>query len=86
MTGPTPNQLSFTKADKILLLEKSKVGKWWKGYHNGQVGYFNNTQVRETEEPPEYTYEGESLVPCLLPEEPPSNLKATWPDYPEAGY
>jgi len=49
VTGPTPNQLSYTKGDKILLLEKSKMGRWWKGYHNGQVGYFDNTKIRETD-------------------------------------
>jgi hypothetical protein len=69
--GPTPNQLSFRAGDKILLLEKAKVGKWWKGLHNGHVGYFQQTHIRETREPPEFTLEDESLVPCLLPTDPP---------------
>ena len=37
VTGRTQNQLSFKIGDKLLLLEKPKVGRWWKGMHNGQV-------------------------------------------------
>jgi len=37
VTGRTQNQLSFRIGDKILLMEKPKVGRWWKGMHNGQV-------------------------------------------------
>eukprot|EP01087_Luapelamoeba_hula_P012480 TRINITY_DN3484_c0_g1_i2.p1 TRINITY_DN3484_c0_g1~~TRINITY_DN3484_c0_g1_i2.p1 ORF type:complete len:2043 (+),score=287.04 TRINITY_DN3484_c0_g1_i2:206-6334(+) len=81
--GPTPNQLSFNKGDKILLLEKIKMGKWWKGMHNGHVGYFSCANIIESNEPPEYTLEDESLVPCLLPEDAPSNVGSFWPAFPE---
>jgi serine/threonine protein kinase len=83
VTGPTPNQLSFKVGDKILLLDKPRVGKWWKGLHNGAIGYFQQNHIRETQEPPEYTYEDESLVPCLLPMEPPVGWETNWPEFEE---
>jgi serine/threonine protein kinase len=83
VTGPTQNQLSFRAGDKILLLEKPKLGKWWKGVHNGQIGYFQASHVEETDEEPDYTLEEESLVPCLLPVEPPSSIDKEWPQFEE---
>ena len=80
VTGRTQNQLSFKVGDKIMLLEKPKVGRWWKGMHNGQTGYFQANHVEDTGQPPEFTLEDESLVPCLLtPEPPPGLLEKEWP-------
>ncbi|KAL6057002.1 Myotubularin-like phosphatase domain [Balamuthia mandrillaris] len=79
----TPNKLSYKVGDKILFLEKAKVGKWWKGVHEGVVGYFNCDHVKESDEEPEYMFEDESLVPCLLPTQPPSDISKEWPEFPE---
>jgi hypothetical protein len=85
VTGRTQNQLSFKVGDKIMLLEKPKVGRWWKGMHNGQTGYFQANHVEDTGQPPEFTLEDESLVPCLLTPEPPTGaLEKEWPLVDEA--
>ena len=48
-TAQQPDELSLSKGDRVLVLEKSSDG-WWKGKKASEVGWFPSNYVREESE------------------------------------